>query len=407
MNKTLKIGLFINDDPRWVGGTEYIKNIILALGSLPTEVRSTFELCLICDGKLQDSLLNQISPYLHTIYLLEDHLPPITLLNRIRWKVTSKLFNQENPRWSDFFSQEKFDFIYPYLGNYNSRLPLRSAAWIPDFQHKHLPHFFSESHLQETDQYFAKIAQQAPLVVLSSKTAESDFHELFPKATQKTVTLPFKSFPKSTWYEQDPLKTQLHYNLPDRFFIISNQFWQHKNHLTVLKALKLLQENSIYPIIVCTGHIYDFRKPDYSDTILQTIHTLGISNQVYLMGLIPKTDQIQLIRRSLAVIQPSLFEGWSTIVEDARCFGKKIAISDLSVHFEQNPPNSIFFDRNSPENLADILADWWKNLQPGPDLEQEAIAKKVNFDEVQAFGYRFLEIAAGNKLNYASCQIQN
>ncbi|MFM8004242.1 MAG: glycosyltransferase, partial [Dolichospermum sp.] len=119
---------------------------------------------------------------------------------------------------------------------------------------------------------------------------------------------------------------------------------------------------SIYPVIVCTGHIYDHRKPDYIDIILQAIHTYGLANQVYLLGLIPRIDQIQLMRHSLAVIQPSLFEGWSTVVEDARCLGKKMILSDFPVHLEQDPPGSVFFERNSPQELANLIGEWWEKL---------------------------------------------
>ena len=45
MNKPLKIGLLMQGGRNWIGGAEYIKNIIFALSSLPHEVRSTFEIC--------------------------------------------------------------------------------------------------------------------------------------------------------------------------------------------------------------------------------------------------------------------------------------------------------------------------------------------------------------------------
>ena len=98
------------------------------------------------------------------------------------------------------------------------------------------------------------------------------------------------------------------------------------------------------------------------------------------------------MRRCLAVIQPSLFEGWSTVVEDARVFGKSIILSDIPVHLEQNPPHSIFFERHSSQSLATVLSDCWQKLTPGPDLQQEAASKSNNFPEIQAFGNKFIEI---------------
>ena len=101
------------------------------------------------------------------------------------------------------------------------------------------------------------------------------------------------------------------------------------------------------------------------------------------------------MRRSIAVVQPSLFEGWSTLVEDARLLGKPMILSNLPVHLEQNPPYSAFFEVNSPEDLAKLLGDFWQNYHPSPDLEKELAAIKNAQQEVQDFGYRFLALAQG------------
>ncbi|HEY9632643.1 MAG TPA: glycosyltransferase family 1 protein [Coleofasciculaceae cyanobacterium] len=396
MTKPLRIGLIMQGDRNWIGGTQYIKNIILALGSLPEEVRSTFELCLITSKSLDSSLYSEIVPYLKDIYDLEVDLEPLTLSNRLRWKLIETLLKQDNPRFDALIEKNNIDFLYPSFSQCGSPKSYRSAAWIADFQHKYLPQFFTESELRWRDSSYELTARHASSVVVSSKTAKADFQKFFPKAAHKSKVLSFKSYPPSEWYETDAQQIQKEYSLPDRFFLVSNQFWKHKNHLVIFKALKLLQEKSIYPTVICTGHLYDRRQPDYIDIVLQTLHQLDIAKQVYLLGLIPRLSQIQLMRRSLAVIQPSLFEGWSTVVEDARCLGKPIIVSDIPVHLEQNPPHSLLFERNSPESLASLLADWWEHLSPGPDPEQEAIAKTNNLSEVQAFGYRFLEIAKGS-----------
>ncbi|MBD2165778.1 glycosyltransferase [Calothrix membranacea FACHB-236] len=394
MNKPLRIALVMQGGRSWIGGSEYIKNIILALGSLPDNIRAKYEVCLIYNEYLDPELHKCIEPYLHKIYNQQVELKPITFQNRIRWRIIRNLYGWKDPRSESFLRKEKFDFIYPYLSLETSNSSYRSASWIADFQHKYLPNFFTPEELAVRENLFSQIAHHSSTIVLSSQTAEKDFHKFFPEAAHKTKVLSFKTTPSSSWYQGEPQNIQKNYCLPDRFFIISNQFWQHKNHLTVFKALKLLHKQSIYPVIVCTGHIYDYRQPNYCDEILQSIHKMGITKQVYLLGLIPKFEQCQLMRRSLAVIQPSLFEGWSTVVEDAKCFGKHIILTDLPVNLEQNPPNSIFFEGKSPEILADILADYWEKLTPGPDLQQEQIAHTNSISEAQEFAYRFLDIAA-------------
>jgi glycosyltransferase involved in cell wall biosynthesis len=392
-----KIGLLMQGGRGWIGGAEYIKNIVLALASLPNEIRQTFDVSIVGSEPAQSDLYCDIRQYLSHVHEIEESMAPPTLVNRIRWKLSEKIFKQKSPRFEDFFIRQKLDFVYPYWSKAHSRTNLRSAAWIPDFQHKYLPDFFTSEDLEYRDAQFALAARHADKVVLSSKDAERDFHQYFPDARHKTEVLSFKTTPLSAWYEKDPKEVQKIYSLPDKFFIVSNQFWQHKNHLIIFKALKLLQEQCIYPIVVCTGHMYDYRMPSYSDTVLQNIHKLGLARQVSLLGLIPKNDQVQLMRRSIAVLQPSLFEGWSTLVEDAKSLGKDVISSDLPVNIEQNPLNKLFFERNSADELAALLSICWKQGFPGPDLNREYAARVERFSDVQSFGYRFLEIARGSQ----------
>jgi glycosyltransferase involved in cell wall biosynthesis len=391
-DKRLRICLVMQGGLAWIAGIEYIKNIAIALGSLPPEVRSTFELLLLCSKTTNADIQKQVTPYLDELLYEEDCLQPINLWNQIRWKGNKILFGSFSPRLDKFLKDRSIDFVYPYLSKNSPNQSYRSAECIFDLQHKYLTNFFSPEDLQGRDIWFSAVANNAGTIVLNSKTAESDLHKFFPASMGKTKVLCFKTVPIDGWFVGDASQTQAEYSLPDRFFLISNQFWQHKNHLIVFKALEILKKQAIYPIVVCTGHIYDNRKPDHSDIILQTIHKLGVSQQVYLLGLIPKFDQIQLMRRSIAVIQPSLFEGWSTLVEDARSLGKPIILSNLPVHIEQNPPDSTFFESESPEHLARLMGEWWGQLSAGPDLDREVIASKTARQQVYEFGCRFLDI---------------
>jgi glycosyltransferase involved in cell wall biosynthesis len=401
MKEVLHIGLIMRYGREWIGGTEYVKNIILALANLPQEIRSTFKLSLICGQSVERVYYSQVVPYLNKVYHLdlESMLEPggqdRALLGQLRQKAISFLGYGKNQSFDVFLKKANINFVYPY--SESGKISCRHASWIYDFQHKYLSHLFSKHEIDKRDGVFLRIAREDPTVVFSSQAAASDFRKFYPGAISKPEVLSFRVHPEPSWYEEDPVKVQKVYTLPDRFFLISNQFWTHKNHLVVFEALKLIGERGVHPVVVCTGSLYDYRQPDYSNTILQTIHKLGIARQVYLLGLLPRTDQIQLLRRSLAVIQPSLFEGWNTVVEEARCLAKPVILSDIAVHREQNPPKGIFFPPNSPETLKGILGEWWDRLTPGPDLEKESAARVKALEEESAFGYRFLEIARGER----------
>jgi glycosyltransferase involved in cell wall biosynthesis len=108
---------------------------------------------------------------------------------------------------------------------------------------------------------------------------------------------------------------------------------------------------------------------------------------------VPRADLVQLARGALAVVQPSQFEGWSTIVELARSLGRPVLLSDLAVHREQLPAGP-FFARHSAEALAEALAGLWQRLRPGPDLAAEAVGRRDAEERCRSFARAFVDLAS-------------
>ena len=290
MTDRLKLIIFIKDVRSWPGGQEYYEALIYALGLLSSQ-NQPFELCVFSD----DELSPHIQEFVTRVYTTKD-LHPVTFSDRIKWKLNSILSTDKNPHIDSFLRKEKIDFIYPYFSSDKRPKAYRSAAWIPDFQHKYLAGYFTKTEVNFRDKSFFRTASHAEKIILSSKVAESDCHSFYPESEGKTHVMSFRTVPHENWYEENPLETQKKYNLPEKFLLVSNQFWQHKNHLLIFKALQLLKNQGIFPTVVCTGKMYDHRHPEYLDKVLSTVNESGISQQVKFLGHIPKIDQIQLKR---------------------------------------------------------------------------------------------------------------
>jgi glycosyltransferase involved in cell wall biosynthesis len=281
--------------------------------------------------------------------------------------------------------------MFPVIEPYGYPFPY--AGWIPDFQHVYLPHFFDQNEIRQTEIKYRAIAQ-APLVVLSSRMALDDFISIYPERASNGRVLNFVSYAEPAYFEGAPIAIQRKYDLPDAFFLVSNQFWAHKNHELVIDAVAELNKKGVKPCVVCTGNTKDHRAPGFFDQMVERIRGAGISDRFRFLGLISRSDQMNLMRRCLAVIQPSLFEGWSTVVEDARGLGKPMLLSDFPVHLEQNPPNSFFFPRNNPIALAECMRHAMLTLLPGPDSVAEDAARSSNAAAMRNYARSFLAIAA-------------
>jgi glycosyltransferase involved in cell wall biosynthesis len=402
----------------WIGGTEYIRNLVVSCGNLPQEERSDIELCLIFDEPFDSQNLPDLTRYLGRTYQFPRDLPPPALppperpplpsrriaglLSRFRKPTPpAKPSTQSNAQMADFLARERIDFLYPVIFH-RYQLPIgqtlgacRWAGWLPDFQHRHLPQYFDPNVLTRREAGLSTFFNDARTIVFSSHNAASDYKRFYPAATARAEVLHFHTFPPDSWYGGDPLKVQSKFHLPDKFVLVSNQLWQHKNHLELFKALALLSSARSHdlPHVVCTGYPADERNPNHINHCLRAVHELGLAQHVSILGLIERAEQIQLLRRCIAVVQPSLFEGWSTIVEDARVFGKEILMSDIAVHKEQNPPNGLYFEHASARSLADCLDEIWKTGVPGPDIERETDARTKAIENARAYARSFLSLA--------------
>jgi glycosyltransferase involved in cell wall biosynthesis len=82
-----------------------------------------------------------------------------------------------------------------------------------------------------------------------------------------------------------------------------------------------------------------------------------LEKEIIFLGFIDRTDQLVLMKNALAVIQPSLFEGWSTVVEDAKALNQTIIASDIAVHQEQLEDKGYYFSPHDyPELALQIVA---------------------------------------------------
>jgi glycosyltransferase involved in cell wall biosynthesis len=105
------------------------------------------------------------------------------------------------------------------------------------------------------------------------------------------------------------------------------------------------------------------------------IEELGIRDSFRVLGVVPYSDMMSLMRNAVAIVNPSLFEGWSSTVEEAKILGKTILLSDLPVHREQNPKRAIFFDPNNAGTLADAFREVLRSSQKHDDVNDDQLTR--------------------------------
>lgn len=282
--------------------------------------------------------------------------------------------------------------LYTRLGA--AHTPFKRIPWIPDFQHRVLPQFFSEREIAQRDKAQERCARLSDLMLFSSQAVLDDFARFYPQYAAKGRVGRFPSLYAFAPPEGPVAISPVYYGLPDKFILVANQYWTHKNHGLVIDALAILAGRGIRPHVAFTGLPADYRSPtnDSVSDMLQRIARHGLAGQIVPLGLVPKAHLTDLTRVASVVVQPSRFEGWSTVVEDAKALGRPVICSDIAVHREQAPDALGFFGCDDPEALAAILARHWESLAPGPDPEMEAAGLARGRVAAEAYGRLLLAI---------------
>lgn len=354
MARRRKIGLlFENFGETWTGGEYYLLNIIRSFNFLhpPYPIIYIFYANPIIKRKVLDL---QYSGRIHFVPLEKTRHPALQLINRITRK-----FLRKDYHLGHFYPKNKVDFLFPCMSaSYfipASIKRLRKIYWIPDFQHKHLPEFFSKEELDFRDANFSELAGLSCEIVLSSEDCKKDLKEFYPAHLASLKVISFVSV-LSPFHFIDFSGIKKKFNIKtDRYFVSPNQFWAHKNHMVILKAIELVRRDFNGFQIFFTGKENDYRHPNYTESLKQFVITHRLDQFVSFLGFIDRAEQLQLMNNATAIIQPSLFEGWSTVVEDAKALGRPIILSDINVHHEQCGENGYYFHPNDEYHLASLI----------------------------------------------------
>ncbi len=383
LKEKVNIAFIFQQSSGWMGGINYFKNLFIAMSK--TENPKLIPYIM----KPYDENSNILTKYSN---LLDYNSKKNLRYYLKKWSraIRGKEFDKRQ------FMQKTINFKEIDLISHSElRREKPVISWIPDFQHIHLKEMFDKKELISRDKGFLDKAKNSKIVILSSNDALNDFKAFAPRYAHKGKVLNFVAILEDDVYRKtDEIKTQTieKLNLPEKYFYLPNQFWKHKNHKVVFEAVSILKEQGIDVQVVFSGSTNDYRHENHFNELMEFAKEKNIENNLKMVGLIDLIEVYYLMRNCISIINPSLFEGWSSTVEEAKSLGKNMILSNLNVYKEQNPPDSIYFNPMDANELAGILKEKWINGKSEPDyaLEKEAQANIEN--RIANFGKQYQEI---------------
>ena len=253
-----------------------------------------------------------------------------------------------------------------------TRFSRKSMYWIPDCQDIELPGFFSETERRNRLNNRLQAIHSRRAIYFSSEDARDTFINRFECIDNISGIVRF-STPVS---EQPMPENDIHLNCKDcltqGYFYLPNQWWVHKNHKIAIEAFKRYRLMGGSKHLILTGDSSDYRWPQYQDELKSIINSIP---SIHNYGFVDRDFQRFLYVNATTVLQPSLYEGWSSTVEESLSFGTPIICSDINILREQTLTcNDVsYFNPNSAEELT------LKLLSPPKPVNSEEVLDRSNF----------------------------
>ncbi len=339
----------------------------------------------------EENFLLKVKKIIYNLYLIIQNIFSEEKKRIHKFSNSAKIFLKENDKIKNrivFFSKNNIyknylpDLVFPIQ---DTKIPknFKTLGYIYDLQHIDLPKFFNKSEIKKRNQDFKNIINNTDGILVNSFFVKKGILKNFKIKKKNLNVIPFLPYLYDTNLKMNN-NIKKKYNLKNDFFIICNHFWRHKNHQIAFQAFKNLQLQNKKFDLVCTGITEDSRFPNYFGDLKKKFNKQIIDNKIKILNLIPRSDQLELIKNSLGVIQPSLYEGgpggFSSY--EAISLKKCLIISDLKINKEIKYKNIIFFKKNSSKDLTKkllIVLNKKKQIKKSQDLSKINQKKLGNY----------------------------
>jgi glycosyltransferase involved in cell wall biosynthesis len=211
-------------------------------------------------------------------------------------------------------------------------IPYLAIVW--DLQHRLQPYFpevSSGNIWQIRENFFSNVLKRAAFVVTGTQAGKNEIHLFYGIPDERIRILPHPT-PRFALEAGPANVAQLEkYKLPRDYVFYPAQFWSHKNHVGLLRALVRLKETDNLRLpVVFTGS--DRGNEDYAR---QTVRTLGLEEQVHFLGHVPRETLVALYQNAFVLCYPSFFGPENLPPLEAFALGCPVIAADVPGAREQ------------------------------------------------------------------------
>ena len=229
--------------------------------------------------------------------------------------------------------------------------------------------------------YACRVSDAVVAISLQTKKDLIDFY----KVPAEKISISYQScnpiFQRIADAEEKQ-KVKARYQLPGRYFLFVSSIAPRKNLVTICKAMVLLKEQTSVPLVV----IGNGKKEKQEAKDLMAAN--GIADRLILLNELPQSkesafttaaDFPAIYQQALALIYPSIFEGFGAPLLEALWSGLPVISSNTSSLPEVGGDAALYFEPHD----AIALSHHMLNITDSPNLVEDLRTK--GFKQAQQF----------------------
>lgn len=273
-------------------------------------------------------------------------------------------------------------------GIFIPNIGIKVLAPVHDLMHRYEGHFPEVGDkFEKRELIFASKAKYAWCVLTDSKVGKHQFMESYlpymRRGKPHIISMPFVVPRHIAECEEEYI------DVPSKYVFYPAQFWQHKNHLNLLRAINILKEQIKDIHLILVGS-----EKNNIKKVQQYISENHLESNVTIKGFVSNGNITYLYRHAIGLVMPSYFGPTNIPPLEAMALGCPVAISDKYAMPEQVGDAGLLFNPDSFEEIAECIRKMWCDR----DLRQQMIQKgyrRINRWTEKEFGERLKRV-----LNY-------
>lgn len=134
------------------------------------------------------------------------------------------------------------------------------------------------------------------------------------------------------------------------------QFWSHKNHYNLIKALAFLKKRGVDVNLILVGSEKNSR-----NRVERIIKRLNLDNSVKILGYVSNKEMVFLYKHARALVMPTYFGPTNIPPLEAFVLNCPVAISSIYAMPEQCGDAALYFSPDSYREIASCIERLWVN----------------------------------------------